>query len=210
MLDLNRLFENNRRWAAHATAGEPNYFHDLARGQEPHFLAIGCSDSRVPLELLTGANPGEMFVHRNVANQVFAADLNVLSVLQYAIEALHVKHVLVVGHYGCGGVLAAMEETQRLGLVDNWLGDVRDVKRRHHAELATLESADARYDRLVELNVLHQVLNLARTPVVQTAWDLGRHQKLHGAVFDVRDGLLRSLVAEVDDNEKADGLIPMA
>lgn len=210
MLDLNRLFENNRRWAAGAIAAEPQYFGDLARGQEPQFLTIGCSDSRVPLELLTGAKPGEMFVHRNVANQVFPADLNVLSVLQYAIEALHVKHVLVVGHYGCGGVQAAMEETRRLGLVDNWLGDVRDVKRRHHAELERLTTPAARSDRLVELNVLHQVLNLARTPVVQTAWEQGRQPKLHGAVFDVRDGLMRSLVTEVDDNAKADGLIPMA
>lgn len=210
MLDLNRLFSNNRSWAARATAADPGYFHDLAQGQAPTFLTIGCSDSRVPLELLMGASPGEMFVHRNVANQVFASDLNVLSVLQYAVEALHVKHVLVVGHYGCGGVQAAMEESRRLGLVDNWLGDVRDVQRRHSQELALLATHAARFDRLVELNVLHQVLSLARTPVVQSAWELGRHPKLHGAVFDVRDGLLRSLVTEVDDNQKADGLIPMA
>jgi len=210
MLDLNRLFANNRAWATGATAADPGYFSALAKGQEPHFLAIGCSDSRVPLELLTGASPGEMFVHRNVANQIFPSDLNVLSVLQYAVEALRVKHVLVVGHYGCGGVQAAMEQSRRLGLVDNWLGDVRDVQRRHERELDALPDHGARFDRLVELNVLHQVLNLARTPVVQSAWEAGRQPKLHGAVFDVRDGLLRPLVTEIDDNAKADVLIPMA
>jgi len=175
-------------------------------------LAIGCSDSRVPLELLSGAAPGEMFVHRNVANQVFPADLNVLSVLEYAVEVLRVRHVLVVGHYGCGGVQAAMDagQGQGLGLVNNWLGDVRDVQRRHRDELRDLPTVDDRFNRLVELNVLHQVVNLARTPVVQSAWARDATPLLHGAVFDVRDGLLRSLVTAVDGNDKADALIPLA
>lgn len=210
MLDLTRLFENNRAWAERMTRDDPAFFLERLRAQTPHFLAIGCSDSRVPLELLSGAAPGEMFVHRNVANQVFPADLNVLSVLEYAVQVLRVRHVLVVGHYGCGGVQAAMEPAQGLSLVDNWLGDVRDVQRRHASELNELATAAERSDRLVELNVLHQVLNLARTPVVQGAWASGRSPKLHGAVFDVRNGLLRSLASTIDSNEHADALIPLA
>ncbi len=212
MLDLTRLFENNRAWAERMTRDDPAFFLERSRAQTPHFLAIGCSDSRVPLELLSGAAPGEMFVHRNVANQVFPADLNVLSVLEYAVEVLRVRHVLVVGHYGCGGVQAAMDagQGQGLGLVDNWLGDVRDVQRRHRDELRALPTVDDRFNRLVELNVLHQVVNLARTPVVQSAWARDATPLLHGAVFDVRDGLLRSLVTAVDGNDKADALIPLA
>ena len=149
-----------------------------------------------------------MFVHRNIANQVYPSDLNALSVLQYAVEALKVPHVLVLGHYGCGGVAAAMEETP-FGLVDNWLGDIRDVRRRHAHELETLPDESARFDRLVELNVMHQVLNLARTPVIQAAWRQGQRPMIHGAVFGMHDGLLRTLVTEVCTNARADALIPL-
>ncbi len=209
MKDLQRLLDNNRDWAERNARQDPEFFAARARDQTPRFLAIGCSDSRVPLEMLTGAEPGEMFVHRNIANQVYPSDLNALSVLQYAVEALKVPHVLVLGHYGCGGVAAAMGETP-FGLVDNWLGDIRDVRRRHAHELDELPDENARFKRLVELNVLHQVLNLARTPVVQTAWRSGTRPMLHGAVFDMHDGILRTLVTEVNTNAKADELIPLA
>lgn len=209
MKDLQRLLDNNRRWAESNSQQDPEFFASRARGQTPRFLAIGCSDSRVPLEMLTGAEPGEMFVHRNIANQVYPSDLNALSVLQYAVEGLHVPHVLVLGHYGCAGVAAAMGEIS-LGLVDNWLGDIRDVRRRHAHELEALEDEGARADRLVELNVLHQVLNLARTPVVQSAWRSERRPMLHGAVFGMHDGILRTLVTEVCTNAQADALIPLA
>ena len=208
MKDLQRLLDNNRRWAELNAQQDPQFFASRAQGQEPKFLAIGCSDSRVPLEMLTGAEPGEMFVHRNIANQVYPSDLNALSVLQCAVEALKVPHVLVLGHYGCGGVAAAMGETP-FGLVDNWLGDIRDVRRRHAHEIDALPDESARLDRLVELNVMHQVLNLARTPVIQMAWRQGRRPMIHGAVFGVRDGLLRTLVTEVCTNAQADELIPL-
>ena len=208
MKELQRLLDNNRRWAELNAQQDPTFFASRAKGQAPRFLAIGCSDSRVPLEMLTGAEAGEMFVHRNIANQVYPSDLNALSVLQYAVEVLKVPHVLVLGHYGCGGVAAAMEETP-FGLVDNWLGDIRDVRRRHAHELETLPDETARFDRLVELNVMHQVLNLARTPVIQAAWRQGQRPMIHGAVFGMHDGLLRTLVTEVCTNARADALIPL-
>lgn len=209
MKELLRLLENNRRWAESNARQDPEFFASRARGQTPRFLAIGCSDSRVPLEMLTGAEPGEMFVHRNIANQVYPSDLNALAVLQYAIEALRVPHVLVLGHYGCAGVQASLGDIP-YGLVDNWLGDVRDVRRRHAPELDALPDDAARLDRLVELNILHQVLNLARTPVIQSAWRNGRLPMLHGLVFDLHNGLMKPLVSEVCTNAQADELIPLA
>jgi carbonic anhydrase len=209
MKDLQRLLDNNRLWAETNAHQDPQFFASRARGQTPRFLAIGCSDSRVPLEMLTGAEPGEMFVHRNIANQVYPSDLNALSVLQYAVEGLRVPHVLVLGHYGCAGIAAAMGESS-MGLVDNWLGDIRDVRRRHSAELDALATEEARGERLVELNVLHQVLNLARTPVIQSAWRTGQRPMIHGAVFGIHDGILRTLVTEVCTNAQADALIPLA
>jgi carbonic anhydrase len=168
MENLRRLFDNNRALVEQVTGDEPDFFKKRAGKQEPHLLFIGCADSRVPLETLTGALPGEMFVHRNIANQVLTADLNVLSVLQYAVDVLDVEHVIVCGHYQCGGVKAAMGD-ESYGLVDHWLAGIRDQVRRHQSELESYSSESQRCNRVVELNVLRQVYNLSRTPIVQSA-----------------------------------------
>ena len=201
MEDLRRLFDNNRALVEQVTRDDPDFFRRKAGKQEPHFLFIGCADSRVPLETLTGVLPGEMFVHRNIANQVVAADLNLLSVLQYAVEVLDVKHVIVCGHHECGGVKAAMGDANH-GLVDHWLAGIRDSIHRHRNELNVYQDPQAKFDRLVELNVLRQVFNLARTPIVQNAWQRGRRPILHGVVYGLKDGLLRPLVSEVDCQDK--------
>lgn len=198
---LRRLFANNRQFVAEVTKSDPGFFTRRAGKQEPHFLFIGCADSRVPIEMLTGVEPGEMFVHRNIANQCVPHDLNLLSVLQYAVEVLDVEHVLVCGHQGCGGVRAAMGD-ESFGLVDHWLAGLREINRRHAAEFAALPTEEARFARLVELNVLRQVYLLSRTPVVQQAWKRGRRPMLHGLVYDIKDGLLNELVIGVDTNEK--------
>jgi carbonic anhydrase len=205
MEHLKRLLDNDRRWVAAMTETDPQFFAKRADKQEPHFLFIGCSDSRVPAETLTGVLPGEMFVHRNIANQVVPADLNVLSVLQFAIEALHIEHVIACGHYECGGVKAAMG-TEPLGLVDNWLGNVRHVMRLHHASLDAIDDSGLRFRRLVDLNVIEQVYNLSRTPVVLRAWERAARPILHGLVYNPHDGLLHSLAVGIDGSEKADAL----
>jgi carbonic anhydrase len=166
MENLRRLFENNRAFVDQITKDDPDFFKRRAAKQEPHFLFIGCADSRVPIETLTGVAPGEMFVHRNIANQVVTSDLNLLSVLQYAVEVLDVKHVIICGHYQCGGVKAAMGE-ESYGLVDHWLAGVRDQVRRHQSELEAYPNDQAKFNRVVELNVLRQVYNLSRTPASQ-------------------------------------------
>jgi carbonic anhydrase len=194
--NLRKLFDNNRAIVAGLTRDDPEFFRRRAGRQEPHFLFIGCADSRVPIETLTGVAPGEMFVHRNIANQVLEADLNLLSVLQYAVEVLDVKHVVVCGHYHCGGVQAACDGHDH-GLVDHWLAGIRELDRRHRRELEALDAA-TRLRRLVELNVLRQVYHLSRTPIVRSAWARGRRPLLHGMVYDLADGLLRDLVLEVD------------
>jgi carbonic anhydrase len=209
MEPVRRLLENNRRWAAEMTRADPGFFSRRARRQQPQFLFIGCSDSRVPADALTGAPPGEIFVHRNVANQVFLADLNVLSVLQFAVEVLGVGDVIVCGHYGCGGVRAAMHG-EPLGLVDHWLGNLRNVMRLRRTELDAIADPEARYRRLVDLNVVEQVYNLSRTPVLQAAWRRGRRPRLHGLVYDIEDGILRDLVLGVDGHEKAERLASSA
>jgi carbonic anhydrase len=196
------LFDNNRRWAQQIRTADPAYFTKHAARQEPHFLFVGCCDSRVPIELLTGARPGEIFTHRNIANQVHPNDLSVLSVLEYAIGVLDVRHIVVCGHYNCGGVRAAMDKPKH-GIVDNWLQVVRDVRFRHLDELARLADDDERSRRLVELNVLEQVFNLSRTPAVQHAWERGTRPVLHGVVYDVTDGLLKEIVSNVDGEEQA-------
>ncbi|MBA2354630.1 MAG: carbonic anhydrase [Acidobacteria bacterium] len=201
MENLRRLFQNNRALVEQITRDDPDFFKRHAARQEPHFLFIGCADSRVPIETLTGVLPGEMFVHRNIANQVFPADLNVMSVLQYAVEVLDVEHVVVCGHYQCGGVHAAMGD-QSYGLVDHWLAGIRDIVRRHQGELLALDNEGERFERVVQLNVLRQVYNLSRTPVVQNAWRKGRRPMLHGVVYDMHDGLLKEQVMQVDGNEK--------
>lgn len=206
MEHLRRLFDNNRALVEQVTRDDPDFFKRRAGKQEPHFLFIGCADSRVPLETLTGAVPGEMFVHRNIANQVVPADLNLLSVLQYAVEVLDVKHVIVCGHHQCGGVKAAMGDATH-GLVDHWLAGIRDSIQRHKSELSVYSNEQARFDRVVELNVLRQVYNLARTPIVQNAWKRGRRPLLHGLVYDLKDGLLRELVLEVDGPDRVRALL---
>jgi carbonic anhydrase len=205
MEHLKRLIESNRRWVAAMTRTEPDFFTKRAKPAEPHFLFIGCSDSRVPADSLTGMSPGEIFVHRNIANQVFTADLNVLAVLQYAVEVLGVTNVIVCGHYGCAGVQAATGTTP-LGLVDNWLGNIRNVMRLHREELDAIADPAARLRRLIDLNVLEQVYNLSQTPVVQKAWQAGKTLLLHGMVYQLEDGLLKDLALYVDSPEKAEAL----
>jgi carbonic anhydrase len=192
MRSLPTLFENNRAWAARRTAERPDFFERLTAQQNPDYLWIGCSDSRVPANEIVGLLPGELFVHRNVANLVVHTDLNCLSVLQYAVDVLKVEHVIVCGHYGCGGVRAVLEN-QTFGLIDNWLRHVHAVRERHAAAIDALPDAEARTRLLCELNVLEQAAHVCQTTIVQDAW--ARHQPLtvHGWIYDLRDGLLRDL-----------------
>jgi len=192
MRRLPALFENNRRWAEATTARDPDFFRRLARQQAPAYLWIGCADSRVPANEITGLLPGEMFVHRNVANVVAHTDLNCLSVLQFAVDVLRVQHVIVCGHYGCGGVQAALAR-ERHGLVDNWLQHVRDVGQRHRGRLDALPAGRERLDALCELNVAEQVRNVCETTVVQDAWSRGQPLAVHGWIYRLEDGLLRDL-----------------
>jgi carbonic anhydrase len=188
---LAELFERNRAWAAAVVSDDPGFFSRLAQRQSPEYLWIGCSDSRVPANQIVGLDPGEVFVHRNVANVVVHTDLNCLSVLQYAVDVLHVPHVIVCGHYGCGGVSAALEGS-RQGLIDNWLRHVMDVAEKHAAELAS-QPVESRLDRLCELNVVEQVVNVCQTTVVEDAWARGQELTVHGVVYGLHDGLLRDL-----------------
>jgi carbonic anhydrase len=189
---LPELFANNRRWAANVEARHPGFFGELAAQQAPRYLWIGCSDSRVPANEIVGLAPGELFVHRNVANLVLHNDFSCLSVLQYAIDVLKVEHVMVVGHYGCGGVTAAWQE-QVLGLVDNWLQPIRDVAHLYRESLLQLPDEERRIDRLCELNVLFQARRVCRTTIVQQAWQGGRSLTVHAWVYRLTDGLLRDL-----------------
>jgi len=188
---MNRLFENNRAWAAGMLRRDPDYFATLARQQHPRYLWIGCADSRVPANEIVGLHPGEVFVHRNVANIVVQSDLNGLSVLQYAVDVLRVDLVVVCGHYGCGGVQAALDDAE-FGLIDNWLRHVQDVEHKHAGALATLP-ADARAHRLCELNVIEQVVNVCRTTIVRHAWERGQDLAVHGVIYGIEDGILRDL-----------------
>ena len=192
MRTLKQLFDNNRTWAADTTRQDPEFFRRLSAQQSPHYLWIGCSDSRVPANQIVGLVPGEMFVHRNVANVVVHTDLNCLSAIQFAVEVLHVPHIIVCGHYGCGGVLAALQD-QKLGLIDNWLRHVQDVGAKHRAGLEALETEKQRHDRLCELNVIEQVANVSQTSIVRDAWARGQELAVHGWIYDVNDGLLRDL-----------------
>jgi carbonic anhydrase len=188
------LLSNNRKWATETVRADPEFFNRLAEIQRPEFLWIGCSDSRVPAERITLTQPGEIFVHRNIANVVVATDLNMLSVLQYAVEALKIKHIILCGHYGCGGGRAAMDH-QYLGLINQWLCHIKDVYRDHHEELEEIKDLDKRADRLVELNVIAQAYNLVKTSVVQNAWRIGEFPIIHGWVYSLRDGLLHELIS---------------
>ena len=189
---LKDLFANNRAWAAEMTRRDPEFFRRLTRQQAPEYLWIGCSDSRVPANEIVGLPPGEMFVHRNVANVVVHADLNCLSTIQFAVDVLRVGHIIVCGHYGCAGVLAALGE-RKLGLVDNWLRHVQDVRWKHKGQLEALPTAAERQHRLCELNVIEQVLNVSQTTVVGDAWARGQQLEVHGLIYDIQDGLLRDL-----------------
>jgi carbonic anhydrase len=189
---LNHLLANNREWAADMTRQDPDFFSRLSRQQAPQYLWIGCADSRVPANQIVGLPPGEMFVHRNVANVVVHTDLNCLSTIQFAVETLHVGHIIVCGHYGCGGVLAALRD-DKLGLIDNWLRHVQDVRWKHQAQLDALETEVQRHNRLCELNVIEQVVNVSQTTVVRDAWMRGQELAVHGWIYDLRDGLLRDL-----------------
>lgn len=193
---LKELFANNRAWAAKMTRQDPDFFTRLSSQQAPEYLWIGCADSRVPANEIVGLAPGELFVHRNVANVVVHADLNCLSVLQFAVEVLKVEHIIVCGHYGCGGVRAALRD-DRLGLVDNWLRHVQDVMWKHRAELNALSTEEKQHSRLCELNVIEQVVNVSQTTVVRDAWTRGQPLTVHGWIYDLHDGLLRDLDVSV-------------
>ena len=189
---IEKLLANNAAWSARVRKATPDFFEKLARQQAPEFLWIGCSDSRVPAETITGCEPGELFVHRNVANLVVHTDLNLMSVLHFAVEQLHVEHVIVCGHYGCGGVRAALDGS-RHGLVDNWLRHVVDVAEKHKDELAGIDEDGRRFERLCELNVVEQVVNVCQTTIVEDAWARGQELTVHGVVYALEDGLLRDL-----------------
>jgi len=189
----NQLLENNRKWVAKKNAENPNFFSDLAKGQKPPVLWIGCSDSRVPANEIIGAKSGEVFVHRNIANMVIHTDMNMLSVLDYAVSILKVKHVIVCGHYGCGGVLAAMDNNQ-YGLVDNWIDHIKDVYRFNKDELDGISDFQGRARRFVELNVIEQVQDLKKTAVIKAAWAKGDMPSLHGWAYDVANGLINELI----------------
>jgi len=189
---MGRLFENNRAWAAEMIRRDREFFSRLSELQSPEYLWIGCSDSRVPANEIVGLAPGELFVHRNVANVVVHADLNCLSAIQYAVEVLRIRHIIVCGHYGCGGVLAALRD-ERLGLADNWLRHVQDVRWKHRAQIEALETEPKRHRRLCELNVIEQVVNVSQTTVVREAWGRGDTLAVHGWIYSLQDGLLRDL-----------------
>lgn len=197
---LKPLFDNNRQWADRIRSENPHFFEQLAQQQNPEYLWIGCSDSRVPSNQIIDLMPGEVFVHRNIANMVIHTDLNCLSVIQYAVEVLKVKHIMVVGHYGCGGVKAALGEG-RLGLIDNWLGHLRDVHRIYRDELDGL-SDNEKVDRMCELNVIEQVQNVVSTSIIQDAWQKGQSVCVHGWIYSVENGLLTDLDVTQDGTQK--------
>ncbi|MDW4549065.1 carbonic anhydrase [Defluviimonas sp. D31] len=190
---LEALLERNREWSAQIRAESPDYFDGLAEQQSPEFLWIGCSDSRVPANVISGLAPGEVFVHRNVANVVHSSDMNLLSVLEFAVDTLKVRQIIVCGHYGCGGVRAATEEDMPHGLADHWLEPIRRLAKRHAHELARIEDDEMRRDRLAELNVLESVARVAETPILRRAWAKGEFPLLHGLIYGIRDGVLRNL-----------------
>lgn len=198
---MEELFKNNEAWAKQQTERDPEFFKNLAKGQQPPYLYIGCADSRVPANLITGTGPGEVFVHRNIANMVVHTDLSLLSVLQYAVEVLKVREILVCGHTECGGVAAAMSDKQ-FGLIDNWLSNIKDVIRLHKAELDGIAEEKQRLLRLVELNVVEQVRNLCTTNIVQNAWKSGQELNVRGLVYHIGEGRLKALDIDLSDYKK--------
>jgi carbonic anhydrase len=196
----NQLLQNNKSWVKSKLDQDPDYFKRLSLGQSPPILWIGCADSRVPANEIIGAKPGEVFVHRNIANMVVHSDMNMLSVLDYAVNVLKVKHIIVCGHYGCGGVQAAMTN-KHIGLIDNWIRHIKDVYRFHQDELNAIENETERFNRFVELNVVEQVLDLAKTSIVQTAWEGGQQVHVHGWVYGIHDGIIKDLDMTIRDNK---------
>ena len=200
-MPLRDLFVNNAAWAEEMTREDPAFFSALADQQTPRYLWIGCADSRVPANEIVGLRPGELFVHRNVANVVVHSDLNFLSVLQYAVEVLKVEHIMVTGHYGCGGVRASMQNEQ-YGLIDNWLRHIRDVYYRHQSDLDDIEDEDLRVDRMCELNVVEQMANVCHTSIVQAAWSRGQKMWVHGLIYSIKDGLLHTVCSSINGPDK--------
>jgi carbonic anhydrase len=210
MKPFEKILQDNKEWAAAQIKNDPDYFKRLVEIQAPEMLWIGCSDSRVPADRITATEPGEIFVHRNVANLVVHTDLNLLSVLQYAVEIIKVKHVIVCGHYNCGGIIAAMKN-KSLGLIDKWLWNIRNVYRLHREEIDSLETEQQRINKLTELNVKEQVMNLAKTSIIQKSWKENNFPDLHGWVYDLRDGIINPIFemqsgAEVDSLFQYDNL----
>ena len=203
-----KILDNNKEWVEQQLAVDENYFEDLSKGQNPPLLWIGCSDSRVPANEIIGAKPGEVFVHRNIANLVVHTDINMLSVLDYAVNALKVKHVIVCGHYGCGGVKAAMGN-QSIGIIDNWIRNIKDVYRVNKEELNEIEDEDKKFNRMVELNVVEQVFNLAKTSIVQNAWDIGQELHLHGWVYGLNSGYVTDLNVNFSSNKDLDSMFKL-
>ncbi|WP_026967768.1 carbonate dehydratase [Algoriphagus terrigena] len=199
------LLDNNKKWVETKLAIDPEYFQRLANGQQPPLLWIGCADSRVPANEIIGAQPGEVFVHRNIANMVIHSDMNMLSVLDYAVNVLKVKHIIVCGHYGCGGVKAAMG-SDAIGLIDNWIRHIKDVYRFHHAELDSIKDETERFDRFVELNVTEQVQDLAKTSIVQGAWRNNAELTIHGWVYGVGSGVIKDLGVNIESNDTLDAV----
>lgn len=198
-----KILDNNKEWVEATLAEDPNYFTDLAQGQTPPLLWIGCSDSRVPANEIIGAKPGEVFVHRNIANMVVHSDMNMLSVLDYAVNVLKVKHVLVCGHYGCGGIKAAMGNDS-VGIIDNWIRHIKDVYRFHHTELDAIEDETERFNKFVEINVIEQVYDLAKTSIVQSAWKKGQELYLHGWVYGLNSGYVTDLNVNFSSDKDLD------
>lgn len=200
---FDKIFTNNKKWVQEKLDQDPEYFKKLSLGQKPPILWIGCSDSRVPANEITGTQPGEIFVHRNIANMVIHTDMSMLSVLDYAVNVLKVKHIIVCGHYGCGGVLAAMDN-QEVGLIDNWLRHIKDVYRLHKDELDAITDHDQKMRRMVEINVEEQVFDLVKTSIVQRAWRKEQELYVHGLVYDVANGILKNLNVSVHNNDHLD------
>ena len=198
-----KILDNNAKWVEKQTAIDKDYFKDLAKGQEPPLLWIGCSDSRVPANEIIGANPGEVFVHRNIANMVIHSDMNMLSVLDYAVNVLKVSHVIVCGHYGCGGIKAAMGN-QSIGLIDNWIRHIKDIYRFHETYLNSIEDENERFIKFVEINAQEQVIDLAKTSIVQNAWRNGQELTLHGWVYGLNSGYVTDLDVNMSNNEDLD------
>ena len=205
MESYQKLIENNRNWVEQKLTLDPDFFKDLASEHRPEFLWIGCSDARVPADQITNTKPGQIFVHRNIANLVVHTDMNLLSVLHYAIQVLKVKHVIVCGHYDCGGIAAAMSN-KSFGLIDNWLSNIKDVYRLHKEELNAIMDVKARQRRLVEISVMEQVNNLSKTSVIQDAWTENNLPILHGWVYDVRDGLIHDLNVMRSDTKDVENI----